>query len=74
MAQSGKPTKTSPAHGLEMAGRDYDALWELHYRRARRAGMADNMARFVARTAVHDQLLVDRGLAPVGSGDIEAVY
>jgi hypothetical protein len=32
------------------------------------------MARFVARTEVHDQQLADRGLTRIGAGDIEAVY
>lgn len=36
--------------------------------------MSDNMARFVARTEVHDRVLADRGLTRVGAGDIEVVY
>jgi hypothetical protein len=56
------------------AAPDYDALWQSHYRRALREGLSENMARFVARTEVHDQLLADRGLTRVGSGDIEVVF
>lgn len=56
------------------ASRDYNAMWESLYRRALRNGLTDSMARFVASAEVHDQQLADRGLTPVGAGDIEVVY
>ena len=54
--------------------RDYDALWRVRYDRARRAGMSTGMARLVANREVHHQHLADKGLTPVGTGDIEELY
>lgn len=56
------------------SGRDYEALWQTRYKRARRQGMSEGMARYVARLEVHDQQLTDRGLRKVGVGDLDVVY
>jgi hypothetical protein len=74
VARSGSAKKRTTAPARAVAGRDYDALWQTHYRRALREGLSESMARFVARTEVHDQVLADRGLTRFGAGDIEAVY
>lgn len=54
--------------------RDYEALWQRQYRKALRQGMRENMARYVAKREVHQQMLADRGLRQVGAGDLELVY
>lgn len=56
------------------AVRDYDALWERHFARAQRAGMSSHMAKYVANREVKEIQLADRGLTPIGSGDLELLY
>lgn len=66
--------RTSQAVSAAPDARDYEAFWEKQYKRARREGMSEGMARYVARAATLEQELADKGLKAIGSGDFEFMY
>lgn len=63
-------TDTTPV----AAERDYDAFFEERFQIAKKDGLSDNMARFVARYETHDRMLADKGLTPFRGGDLELMY
>jgi hypothetical protein len=77
VSQTNPSSASEAVHGTKLpegVGRDYEALWAACHRVARRQGLSEGMARFVARVEVHDRQLADRGLAHYGAGDIESVF
>ena len=56
------------------ATRDYNALWKTRYARAQRSGLSKHMAKYVADSEVKEIMLADRGLTPIGRGDLELMY
>jgi hypothetical protein len=74
MARTSLAADTHSPNQIVRDAAHYDALWGKLYKRARRDGMSDGMARYFARSETMAQKHADQGTRPYGSGDLELMY
>lgn len=74
MRRSSAALEASDRTGSTRDPSHYDAVWKESYKRARRQGMDDSSARYIARVETIDQKHLDEGTRPYGSGDLELMY